>query len=181
MNNPSQLTHRQRSQYLRSIQADLLEDILANHHQEQLDTLEGLIRENTYLLGQVKPTTFSFMYAGEFYRSANSARSREDNRAIHPSMMSRIIEFVQDKDFNFATQKSQVENYVANALTFSKHKNDLIELIPGRFHTILNQINEDWFNIGPAANSEAIEQFKKLNRKGLVEFQRLFLENLLLH
>lgn len=183
MTSTAQSQLKQRNYYVRYIQKGLIEQILKDHFQERQNLLEELIQENTFLLNIQNPGTITptFMYGGEFYRSLNWFANREDNRAIHPQMMERITEFVHDKDFNFAVQKSHVESYVANTLMFAKNKNDLFELIPGKFHTILREINEDMFNIGPAADKADIDQFKKTHHRGLVEFQRLFLEALLLH
>ena len=183
MNNGVLSQLKQRNAYVRLIQRTFIEQILIDHFQERQNLLEELIRENTHQLNVRNPGTITptFMYNGEFYRALNWFASREDNREIHSSMMTRIADFMLHKDFNFSVQKSHVENYVANTLTFAKHKNDLFELIPSKFHHILHAINEDLFNIGPAADEAAITQFKKTNHRGLVEFQRLFLEHLLLH
>lgn len=167
-----------RSLNIRRIQQVLLKQIFKAYHVEQHNLLEDIIRENTRLLNS---PTLSFMYNGTFYRSVICKPNKHDNRLIHPTMMESVMEYVHNKDFNFAMQKSHIENYVANTLIFAKHISDLFELIPDKFHFILREINEDWFNIGKPASKDEIENFKKLNRRGLVEFQRMFLEQLLMN
>jgi hypothetical protein len=167
----------QRNAYIRVIQKTLIEQIFKTYHAEQRDLLEDLIRENTRLLNA---HSLSFMYNGVFYRSVACARNKDDNRIIHPSMMNSITVHLENKNFNHAQQKSQIENYVANSLIFAKHLSDLFELFPDKFHFILKEINGDWFNISSPASEAEIDQFKKLNRRGLVEFQRMFLAQLLM-
>jgi hypothetical protein len=95
-------------------------------------------------------------------------------------MMAPITNFMRkQQDFNLIEQQQKVSNYVINVLLFAKHVYDIQELIPDKFRTHLS-VSPDIFDIGPPATEKELEQFRTKNISGLLEFKRLFLEELLL-
>lgn len=171
---------RARNQYLRNLHIQIVDEVFDVYNRERQDKLYRLIQENTNLLRNDGITAnHSFMYAGEFYSFAYYTPKNECNRLIHSSMMKPIAEFMGKKDFNLIEQRQKIGNYIINVLLFAKHVYDIQELIPDKFR-IHHNPDPSIFDTGPPATEEELEQFRTRNISGLLEFKRMFLEELLM-
>jgi hypothetical protein len=179
-----QSEHEKRNMYLVQLRDAYMSNIFQAYENEQKEILYRLIQENTHAVRNDPDTLVgsyisrSFMYKGEFYRN-NSYPQPSDNRIIHPSMMKKIVAFMDKKDFNLEEQRQRIQNYIINVLLFAKHSYDVDELIPSKFRSNWYNITS-LFNIGSPATPEELDKFRFNNKAGLVEFKRMFLEELLM-
>jgi len=96
-------------------------------------------------------------------------------------MLEEIVSYFSQIDFNYVVRSNKINNYIINALSFANSKQDLEQLIPGRFVEIIRRyVNSDIFDINEPMEQNEIFAFKERNKNDLVEFQKLFLETLLM-
>ncbi len=180
-----QSEYERRNAYLIQVRDAYMSNIFQAYENEQKEILYRLIQENTNAIR--RDTAYSngmyisqsFMYKGEFYRINPYYSDPTHNRIIHPSMMKKIVAFMDKKDFNLEEQRQRIQNYIINVLLFSKHAYDVDELIPRQFRNSF-YIDMALFNIGSPATPEELDKFRFNNKAGLVEFKRMFLEELLM-
>ena len=121
------------------------------------------------------------MYKGIFYVASWYSPDREnDNRDIHQSLLPAVLEFMNRTDFNEIVQKNRISNYLDKALLFAGHVDDLYEVIPAQYHHLLARVSAELYNIREPASEDQINQFKEKNISGRIEFNKLFLEDLLM-
>ena len=167
-----------RNMYLMEIR-----DILVNESrrifqadlQQQIDLLA---EENANLLFSTTPT---FTYRGKRYAASwHQNLPGIENVQIHPSMLEKISKVLDSNDFDAVISEGRIKNFMDNVLLFAGHIDDLVKILPGRLHHVLVNINADIYNVRNPATPDQIEQFKTKNKSGLVEFNKLFLEDLLM-
>ena len=155
--------------------------IFNEYNHDRIKLLDELCVENGLLLTtpEYAPTP-TFMYNGELHKASWHAKRPTDNREIHPSMLERIAHYFDVVDFDLLERTNRVKNYVDNVLIHGQHIDDIYQLIPGRFHKIIEDINSEVYNVGDPLSPDQIDQFKLKFKPGLVELQKLLLEELLL-
>lgn len=150
-----------------------IQDIYKRTIQENIDSLA---EQNANLTGG-SPT---FEYNGKQYAASwYEQKPGTDTVLIDPQLLPKISAFLNQIDFSEAIQESRIRGYFDNIFMFSLNIMDLYELIPVKFHGLINDVDQEIYNIGPKATAQKIEQFKKSNRSGLIEFTKLTLEDLL--
>jgi len=157
--------------------------IFNEYHHDRLQLLDELCVNNALQLaggGMSEMPTPTFMYHGELHSASWHAKRSTDNRIIHPSMMDKIADYFERIDFDMLERTNRVKNYVDNVLLHGQNITDIYQLIPGRFHKVIEDINSEVYNVGDPLSPDQLEQFKMKNRAGLVELQKLLLEELLL-
>ena len=168
---------RLRAHYVLAIKGIIVHTIFLEFDEERYENLYELLQENATMLDGVTPT---FAYKNQMYAPLGYRLSKQDNRAIHPELLQRVIDYFDRIDFDLIVQRNRIDNYVGNILLFAQHINDVKAILPHRFHKPILEVDLDIFNIGNEASVEEIEDFKERNRVGIVELQRLFLTDLLM-
>lgn len=168
---------RLRAHYVLTIKGVIVDTIFLEFDKERYENLYELLQENALMLDGTSPT---FAYKNQMYAPLGYRLSKEDNRAIHPALLQRVIDYFDRIDFDLIVQRNRIDNYIGNILLFSKHISDVKAILPHRFHKPILEVDLDIFNIGNEASVEEIEDFKERNRVGIVELQRLFLTDLLM-
>lgn len=173
----------QRNQLLRYSSEMLIYFIFNEYHRDRIKLLDELCVENAMRIAG-SPTaempTPTFMYHGELHSASWYVKRHTDNREIHPAVMAKIADYFEKTDFDMLERTNRVKNYVDNVLLHGQNITDIYQLIPGRFHKVIEDINSEVYSIGDPLSPDQLEQFKMKNRAGLVELQKLLLEELLL-
>ena len=155
--------------------------IFQEYTHDRIRLLDDLCVENAIKIdSQTNTCTATFMYKGEMHKASWYTFRKGDNREIHPSMMEKIAHYFEVVDFDMVERSNRIKNYVDNVLLHGKHISDIQQLIPGRYHKVIEDINPEVYNIGDPLSPDQIEQIKNKFKPGLVELQKLLLEELLL-
>jgi len=173
----------QRNQLLKHSSEMMMYFIFVEYHRDRIKLLDELCVENAMRIAG-SPTaempTPTFMYHGTLYAASWHNKRSTDNREIHPAVMPKIADYFDKTDFDMLERTNRVKNYVDNVLLYGKHVEDIYQLIPGRFHKVIEDINPDVYNVGDPLSPDQLEQFKNKFKAGQVELQKLLLEELLL-
>ena len=168
---------QKRNKYIIDLKALFKKHIYNERIKEYNAITERLIIENAILLGDVTPT---FVYRGVRYALWSHQRQLGENKLVHPDMLEKIRLHIDNEDFDAEVEEGKIMNYVGKALVTARCKYDLFELIPERLCQPLHQLNQEVFDIGHPMSDQEISQFKAENKTGIIAFNRLFLEQLLL-
>lgn len=173
--------HNQRMHYIHKLHKQLVYNVFTTYNNNRINYLNELTAENAELIEKETnhDVTHTFMYNGVFYKATHEGIYGYSNKAIHPSMMDKVKFYVSQTDFDHKVQEGIIKNYIGKVLVIAQNGTDLYSLIPVQFHQAIPQLSSDLFNIGECLTDEQVEEFKTKNRKGLVEFQKLILEDLL--
>jgi len=172
--------YTQRNKHIRDIKNFLMSEIFHAYNNEKEIELEHILLKNHKALN-LHGILPSFIYKKEFYTIRGAKQYIDSNKIIHPSMLEEIVSYFSQIDFNYVVRSNKINNYIINVLSFANSKQDLEQLIPGRFVEIIRRyVNSDIFDINEPMEQNEIFAFKERNKNDLVEFQKLFLETLLM-
>ena len=169
---------KQRQLHLLQLKNNLELTIYEKSRVDYYDSISKLAAKNAQMLNKPEAT---FMYNGVMYHAWYANIYTGCNKVLHPDLIKEAKELIDSPNFDRVRAERNVLNYVENALIFAEHTEDIYNLIPSRLRSGLNTLNRSVFNISQPKTEEELNTFKEKNKNGILAFQKLFLERILLN
>jgi len=164
----------------------LHKDIMKFIYARQINILEkslvAIAYQNQKILNAITPT---FMFQGDLYPKSLTPGLLSGiipNKILHPTLYHKVFNLLNKESEEQEYSRIRIQHYVTLVIDIANNVTDFKKLIP---ETIYQYLITECFMIetgpiSPSLSANTITEFKKKNKKGLAEINKIFLTQLLL-
>ena len=168
-----------RIKLIRKLQQDMLSFVYAQQKKVIAEEMYLYAIQNQNLLNC---NTNTFIHDGLWYTGGDKIKGDENyrpNRTLHPDILEKVLHLFQ-QEFEAILQQGTLQIHFGQTLIIARRKQDLFELLPYPLHDMVNMVDRETFDYGPALTQQEIDQFKKDNNDGITCLNSMLLLELLL-
>ncbi|GAG05342.1 unnamed protein product, partial [marine sediment metagenome] len=162
------------------LRSDLSDVILKHQEIQKKEKIYKIALANQVL---TKHPFYTFVYNGTWYPTdfvLATDQLKEYNRHLDSSLVDQVEDLINPKDFELQVFNNQLRNLIDGFLLAAQHVNDLRNLFPDPFLSVIKYIDEAIFNIGNPQTVKQLEPIKIQQKAGLAHLGQLFMKELLL-